>query len=355
MNKPYIIITLNNNQIEKVIYYGENNRDKELSKTEVYHFIMQNHINIHYLDNSRIITNDPRIIQRYKPAKITQAKYAKKVSRKNKYIYKSFIASAVVIATLISSSILITNIKGSETEPENEEKIAYEQIINEERTPNIVAAQEITNLEVENNNYINIDYEYRTGNEIHQYAIENYAHIAEKIAPIYGLDKNLILAIITQENARNRTDCYAQGVMCIEPVWFDEQISAYNHNTKTIETITIKKDLLINPEYAIKIGCMILANEYKMICTKFPELDEQTKILASIVAYNKGSGTINKLLSSYSNDFANHIDETKGGDNLYYQHVLSYLEDGEDISFTTPDEKTSYVKIDNLNCSNFKR
>lgn len=355
MNKPFIAITLNNNQIDKVMYCGENNRDNELNKIDVYNFIIQNHIKIHYLDKFHVVTNDPRIINRYKPAKITQPKYSKKVSRKNKYSYKSIIASTVVIATIISAMSLITNAEGTKTNQSNQQPIAYEQTIPQTQITSIKEDPEITNIAEENENYINVDYEYRTGNQKHQYVIDNYAVIAEKMASTYGLDKNLVLAIITQENAYNQTDCYAKGVMCIEPIWFGENISAYNHIIKKMETVTIDQEKLINPEYAIKIGCMILANEYKMVCNNFPQLDDKTKILASIVAYNKGCGSINKLLTKYQEDFDRHISETNGGDNYYYQHVLSYLKDGEEISFTNKNGEIISTVVDNVTTNTFKR
>lgn len=198
------------------------------------------------------------------------------------------------------------------------------------------------------------DYEDRSNSEKSNYAKENYTDLVSKYAKTYGLDSKLVMAILTQENAYNEinnSNIGANGVMQIESIWNGYDISAYNYETGNVDKERIDSASLANPEYAIKIGCMILNNQYATLYNKYYLNGTITKdevIIATVISYNKGITAICNLINNYGKDFTSHISETLGGDNDYLKHVFSYLEDMSIIKIQNQNDTPSEVVIDNL-------
>ena len=198
------------------------------------------------------------------------------------------------------------------------------------------------------------DYEDRSNSEKSNYAKENYTDLVNKYATTYGLDSKLVMAILTQENAYNEinnSNIGANGVMQIESIWNGYEISAYNYETGNVDKERIDSSSLVNPEYAIKIGCMILNNQYMTLYNKYYLNGNITKdevIIATVISYNKGITAICNLINNYGKDFTSHISETLGGDNDYLKHVFSYLEDMSIIKIQNQNDTPSEVVIDNL-------
>ena len=198
------------------------------------------------------------------------------------------------------------------------------------------------------------DYEDRSNSEKSNYAKENYTDLVNKYATTYGLDSKLVMAILTQENAYNEinnSNIGANGVMQIESIWNGYDISAYNYETSNVDKERIDSSSLANPEYAIKIGCMILNNQYMTLYNKYYLNGNITKdevIIATVISYNKGITAICNLINNYGKDFTSHISETLGGDNDYLKHVFSYLEDMSIIKIQNQNDTPSEVVIDNL-------
>lgn len=198
------------------------------------------------------------------------------------------------------------------------------------------------------------DYEDRSNSEKSNYARENYGDLVSKYATTYGLDSKLVMAILTQENAYNEinySNIGANGVMQIESIWNGYDISAYNYETGNVDKERIDSSSLANPEYAIKIGCMILNNQYATLYNKYYLNGTITKdevIIATVISYNKGITAICNLINNYGKDFTSHISETLGGDNDYLKHVFSYLEDMSIIKIQNQNDTPSEVVIDNL-------
>lgn len=198
------------------------------------------------------------------------------------------------------------------------------------------------------------DYEDRSNSEKGNYAKENYTDLVSKYATTYGLDSKLVMAILTQENAYNEinnSNIGANGVMQIESIWNGYDISAYNYETGNVDKERIDSASLANPEYAIKIGCMILNNQYATLYNKYYLNGTITKdevIIATVISYNKGITAICNLINNYGKDFTSHISETLGGDNDYLKHVFSYLEDMSIIKIQNQNDTPSEVVIDNL-------
>lgn len=231
----------------------------------------------------------------------------------------------------------------------NEVKVTSTQINNNENE--IIIDDSLYNEDIP---VFGFDYEDRSENEKINYARTNYQEYVNKYAKMYGLDSNLVMAILTQENAYNKinnTNIGANGVMQIESIWYNEQITSYNYEDEKYETECINAKDLINPEYSIKIGCMILNNYYNTIFNKYYKngtLSKSDCILATIIAYNKGITAISNLINTYNKGYLEHINETFGGDNNYLNHVSSYLSDMTKVEIENLEDDSSKIIFDNL-------
>ena len=214
---------------------------------------------------------------------------------------------------------------------ENNEDLTLTQDAVIANTDNVIIDEEY--LYEDDKPVYSFDYEDRSNSEKSNYAKENYTDLVNKYATTYGLDSKLVMAILTQENAYNEinnSNIGANGVMQIESIWNGYDISAYNYETGNVDKERIDSSNLANPEYAIKIGCMILNNQYMTLYNKYYLNGTITKdevIIATVISYNKGITAICNLINNYGKDFTSHISETLGGDNDYLKHVFSYLED----------------------------
>lgn len=224
--------------------------------------------------------------------------------------------------------------------------------IEEEKEPTIIIETPYTYDE--NTPVYEFNFEDRSNSEKSNYAKENYTTLVNKYSAIYGLDSKLVLAMLTQENAYNEinySNIGANGVMQIESIWYGHEICAYNFENNSYETVTIEKDKLTDPEYSIKIGCMILNNYYNTLYNNYVTtgvISKSDSILATIIAYNKGITAICNLINTYGSDFTSHISETRGGDNDYINHVSSYMEDMSLVELQNKDDSASLLMFDNL-------
>lgn len=235
---------------------------------------------------------------------------------------------------------------------ENNEDLTLTQDAVIANTDNVIIDEEY--LYEDDKPVYSFDYEDRSNSEKSNYAKENYTDLVNKYATTYGLDSKLVMAILTQENAYNEinnSNIGANGVMQIESIWNGYEISAYNYETGNVDKERIDSSSLANPEYAIKIGCMILNNQYMTLYNKYYLNGNITKdevIIATVISYNKGITAICNLINNYGKDFTSHISETLGGDNDYLKHVFSYLEDMSIIKIQNQNDTPSEVVIDNL-------
>lgn len=224
--------------------------------------------------------------------------------------------------------------------------------IEEEKEPTIIIETPYTYDE--NTPVYEFNFEDRSNSEKSNYAKENYTTLVNKYSAIYGLDSKLVLAMLTQENAYNEinySNIGANGVMQIESIWYGHEICAYNFENNSYETVTIEKEKLTDPEYSIKIGCMILNNYYNTLYNNYVTtgvISKSDSILATIIAYNKGITAICNLINTYGSDFTSHISETRGGDNDYINHVSSYMEDMSLVELQNKDDSASLLMFDNL-------
>lgn len=196
-----------------------------------------------------------------------------------------------------------------------------------------------------------------------------YLSIFEKYGKMYGVDPYVLVAKASQESGGNH-DAYVDadrcsiagcGIMQIEkPGIVKTSISAYNQESKTIDTMTINsyRDVA-SVEDNIRAGAMEFASRLK---------DNNYNVLLSLQAYNYGSGGIGAVIKLYSQASGKSIEEIKSspqdlgwlayreevhknpgkyfnwsegtyGDPLYVEHVLRYY-------LKTPSNPNPYVVKD---------
>ena len=185
----------------------------------------------------------------------------------------------------------------------------------------------------------NLDYSDRTNNTKFINAKNNYNNIITSIANEYGIDPQIMLAIATQESGIHNINVKgpAMGLMQIElSVWDGKSITAYNHSKKSMETIHITKEKLKDLEFNIRTGCMIFQK-----CLE----DSNYNLEVAIQMYNYGYGNILKVfkmyyqdnvslkdaVNSYDDGWLDYRENIKVGDKEYLEHVMSYVENPDEI------------------------
>lgn len=288
-------------------------------------------------ENTFIIEND-RIIKQF---------YSKQVSHEPLF-WNTVLISSVLLLYLTKPTV--------DTVPNPDRvwhKDSPKEFTNTEQTKKLV--KPATLEEIKAMTVFSFDSEDFSYSEKYNYVIENYWNSITKYANIYGLDPNLVAIIIMQENYSNMPnygDSGSRGVTKIESIWWGKDLGAYNFETKSWETVTVDGNALNeNIDYAIKIGCMILNSYYKEIYqTYYPSvLNEQECLLASITAYNFGTGATRTLIDEYGADWINHREDISNGDAKFLEHIFRYLTDDTIINMQNVDGTTTSICIQKNN------
>lgn len=301
-------------------------------------------VNIHHIDH---VTKDPlmkdylKIIEKKLEQKEERAS---KVTRKNKYR-----GPLVFVTTLLVLAFASAIMSGATMAPEaaqNSGKPASsysENYDKESKSPDIstdVPIFEAPIIEDDIPEYTFLEYEDRSDEEKLHTASTLYFDKIEKYADMYGLDPELVLALATQERGIHSSEKDAggaTGLMQIQNgIWLDNEVTAYNFNTNSYETVKVTKSKIENVDTNIKIGCMILQDMIH---------DKDYNILAGVLSYNMGGTNVNKILKKHSEetgisradilanqnncDWLKHRGIITVGDKDYVQHVISYM--GSDI------------------------
>lgn len=363
----------NDKLIETLDFETSNNITKEIIK---YHNFKHN--------NNDYIIDDINLIKKYINLP------SKKVSHKNINVGKIAIA-AVSAATMLSLTSLANNhfkddnldnsssvttyyysTKNNENYESPTIKVYFDDLnhsknINTDDLNKIVYSEpkiidtkddfvEIKQQNIDTNSIYSFNYEDRSNDERLTNTLNLYGTSINNYSNMYGIDKKLIAAFIAQENPnniKNYSDIGGHGIMQIESIWNGQTISAYNFETNSIEVVTIDTNRANeDPDYCIKIGCMIFSNYYNNLNNNFGDkLDDETLLVASLFAYNKGITQVTNslILNVFNLDyFLGDIKNSTGGDNNYDSHVLSFLGDTV-ISIKDNNGNIKNILIDNTN------
>lgn len=330
-----------------------------------------------YKNNKDI--NLERIIERLTIEKINERKKYlknKRVSRNKRLTCTILLAGVISVSSLFSNFIDATPLNYKDFKIKNysierlEHKSNNKDIVYANEGKNEIIEKEYESEKIEQqsnireneqeviknsnedikNCILEVSYENRTETEKFQITKAYYKDIIAKISLEYGIDPQVMLAIATQESGIhdiNRNGA-AIGLMQIEKsVWNNQTLTAYNYSTNKEETIIITEEKLKDLEFNIRTSCMIFQQ-----CLK----NSNYNLSVAIQMYNFGYGNIlNTFKICYGNnmdfeekttindnswlDFREDISE---GDKEYLEHILSYIENPEEIYYKINETTINY-------------
>ena len=337
---------------KRVLYRNILNEVKELSlgnnAIKITDSIMkfknnQTEVKIINYKNNRDISLDTIIEKIYRDKIRQRREYLKKQNVKR---VKTITYTVVLSLTVLTSALInLTQAKSNEN-IKNQETVIVETYNNVDND--------------ENKQIIDLEFEDRTNSEKFQITKAYYENFIGQIANEYGVDPGIMLAIATQESGLHNLEQRgpAIGLMQIErAVWDNQSITAYNYAKNSYETLNISEQKLKDLEFNIRVACMHFQK-----CLK----DSNYNLSAAIQMYNYGYGNVEKTFKLYygenadlrnlsfdcDNDWLAYRDYISVGDNKYLEHILSYVENIDDIKCKNNNEIIHY-EINNL--SNVKR
>lgn len=211
--------------------------------------------------------------------------------------------------------------------------------------------------EIECGNTFN--YEWATPND--KEALENssaYMNLFQKYEKIYGIDANLLCAIGAQESSGvhrsvSMNGGYATGLMGIENIWADGEIRVFNFDKNAYETIVVDYSRIGDLEYNIKVGAAIFQNYFYNTIRNNDTITESEKLAFAIQKYNMGPGNMGKVLN-YGGDWIGNRSIVDGGDDRYFEHVLSRLDNGTVLKIKLDDGSYFETEITNVSLEHHK-
>jgi len=367
---------IKDNNKKKVINYELYNNDeliKIFNKDEsknISKLIKNNNIKANKINGNYII-NNKNFIKKYIYRNINTNNIKYKIFNK-KLIYTSLAGLSII------SLLGIKNINNKNTQSTSiENEIEYNNIdddiifnnVNEDITTeeNII----IDNKELSDVNFyfdseiINepdiyqFNYEDRSNMNNVQFVKDNYSIYIDKYSKIYGIDANLLTAMICQENWKNEknySNIGGHGVLQLESIWNGLNITAFNREINNYETVTVDVMRATDDvDYDIKVGTMIFSYQYNYFNKKYKDLSDSECLIATLFSYNKGITCIDNALSNSNSfdDFLYIVKNTPFGDNKYIEHVLSYLKDQTKLNINLENTDKEII-IDNINIEDNK-
>lgn len=201
----------------------------------------------------------------------------------------------------------------------------------------------------------NIDFSDRTSAEKAVSAKSNYYSLVSKYAKTYGIDKDLMMAIGTQEKGVHSTEIDpggGVGLMQMQyQVWVNQDVKAYNFDTNSWESFHVTDSNIRALDTNIKIACMYFQNCLVSMDYNVP---------AALCAYNWGMTSTRNKLSEFSQDRGLSLNEVleandtswinlfnvNGDTSLAYpKMVLSYYDSSKPIENEKIDENGNDIMV----------
>lgn len=199
-------------------------------------------------------------------------------------------------------------------------------------------------IEQENNIETNKFYYYseKIGDKQALENASNYMDTFKKYEKIYGVDANLLCAIAAQESSgihkSYSVNGFATGLMGIENIWANGTIRVFNFDKNEYETLTVDYSKIGELDYNVKIGAAIFQNYfYTTLNNKNSNnIDETEQLVFTLQKYNMGPGNMSKILK-LGNNWIDNREMIKAGDNNYFEHVLTRLDNNTPIKVRLAD------------------
>lgn len=275
----------------------------------------------------------------------------KKVNRSKS---KKILPRAIPIAALaLMIAFLITNC-GKENEP-----LPTEPTLPEDTSITIETTYETMPIETiipETTEYskdiIDFEYEFDTpGDKASLINSMAYMELYSKYEKMYGIDANLLCAIGAQESSgmhhkESIDGGFSTGIMGISTIWTDAELTVFNFETNSYETIQIDYSKIGEVDYNIKIGAAIFQNYFYGTLDEVTSIPEEEFLAFSVQKYNMGPGNVYKILKIGPN-WTDNRELIDSGDRLYFEHVLSRLDNDTVIKIKLIDGTFFETKITN--------
>ena len=139
---------------------------------------------------------------------------------------------------------------------------------------------------------------------------------------------------------------YATGIMGIENIWDGADLRVFNFETNSYETIKIDYSKIGDLDYNIKIGAAIFQNYFYGTLNNVTSIPEEELLVYTLQKYNMGPGNMSKILKLGPNWMDNR-EVASGGDKLYFEHVLSRLDNDTTLKIKLTDGSYYEVSITN--------
>ena len=197
----------------------------------------------------------------------------------------------------------------------------------------------------------NYEYEYPNDKEAFDNATQ-YMDVFKKYERIYGVDANLLCAIGAQESSGIHHESsinggWATGLMGIEYIWDGGYIEVFNFEDNCYETLRVDYSRIGELDYNIKIGAAIFQSYFYGTLENKDRIDKCDWLAFSVQKYNMGPGNMDDVLNLGDNWIGNR-DFIDAGDNRYFEHVLSRLDNGTVISVRLDDGSYYKTEVNNL-------
>jgi len=178
-----------------------------------------------------------------------------------------------------------------------------------------------------------------------------YMDLFEKYERMYGVDARLLCAIGAQESSGIHHEYslnggYGTGLMGIEYIWDQGNIYVFNFETNEYEVITVDYSRIGELEYNIKVGAAIFQSYFYDTLKNNNDIDKNEQLAFSIQKYNMGPGNMANLLSMGYN-WQDNRDMINAGDSLYFEHVLSRLDNDTTLNIRLTDGSYFQTTINN--------
>lgn len=304
----------------------DNHIQYEKSKEKFEHFVLETYI----FDEALIILE-----------------YFKKYFFKRQIIRTILAFSGVITITPAIKEIVLSNSSGDG----NDCNFKTEKMINDVIVSNIITDDtlydiikiannnsKLKDLDIKYDNVFNYDYENRSDDECVTNS-KQYMYFFEKMGNTYGIDPNLLMAIMAQESSGIHYS-YSQngaaiGGMQIESFWFGKPITAFNFELGQYETINVDESRIGDVDYNIKVASMILQDNLKVYDYNIP---------MAVQAYNYGIPNMNRL----GDDWIDNRKYINCGDSMYFEHVFSFLPNNFTLEMKKADGSFVFLTLNNL-------
>lgn len=182
-------------------------------------------------------------------------------------------------------------------------------------------------------------YNFTSYNDDTKDAYDNYYNIVYNEAKRWGLDPNLVMAMMIQESRGQQSNLMQISYSS----WDNHEFECYDFIDQEYKKITLTD--LDTPEGNVRAGCIIL---------RYSIMRNNNNIMAGVQNYNLGDGNMDKVLKAtcegenktkeelLSNQddlsFTNYTKYASGGDKYYISNVSRHLNETDYIYFMDIDD-----------------